>query len=44
MAKLIELEATKIAHVTREEKRAETERLKFMQDAGDYADGLARFF
>ena len=44
MAKLIELEATKISQVTREEKRAETERLKFMEDAGDYADSLARFF
>ncbi|MDP2629274.1 MAG: hypothetical protein Q8P45_01020 [Candidatus Harrisonbacteria bacterium] len=44
MAKLIELEATKIAQVTREEKHAETERLKFMEDAGDYADSLARFF
>ena len=44
MAKLIELQATQIAQVTREEKRAETERLKFMEDAGDYADSLARFF
>lgn len=44
MAKLIELEATKIAQVTREEKRAETERLKFMEDAGDYADSVARAF
>ncbi len=42
MAKLIELEATQIAQVTREEKHAETERLKFMEDAGDYADSLAR--
>lgn len=38
IAKLIELEATKIQQVTREEKRAEIERLKFMEDAGDYAN------
>ncbi len=44
MAKLLELEATKISQVTREEKRVETERLKFMEDAGDYADGIARAF
>lgn len=44
MAKLIELEATKIAQVSREEKRIETERQKFMEDAGDYANGIARAF
>ena len=44
MAKLIELEATKIAQVSREEKRIETERLKFMEDAGDYANGIVRAF
>lgn len=44
MAKLIELEATKIAQVTREEKRVETERLKFMEDAGDYADSISQIF
>lgn len=44
MAKLIELEATQIAQVTREEKHAETERLKFMEDAGDYAEGISRAF
>ena len=44
MAKLIELEATKIAQVTREEKHAETERLKFMEDAGTYADSVTQAF
>ncbi|HOW87319.1 MAG TPA: hypothetical protein PKV84_01510 [Candidatus Omnitrophota bacterium] len=44
MAKLLELEATKIAQVSREEKRVETERLKFMEDAGDYAENISRAF
>lgn len=44
MAKLLELEATKIAQVTREEKRVETERLQFMDDAGAYADGISTAF
>lgn len=44
LAKLLELEATQIQQVTREEKRIERERLKFMEDARDYAEGIARAF
>jgi len=44
MAKLLELEATQIEQVTREEKRIERERVKFMEDANDYADGIIQLF
>ncbi|MDP2643552.1 MAG: hypothetical protein Q8P24_01290, partial [Desulfobacterales bacterium] len=36
MAKLIELEATQIEQVSREEKRLERERIKYMDDAKWY--------
>ncbi len=40
VAKLIELEATQVEQVSREEKRLEAERLKYMSDAKDYLSGL----
>jgi hypothetical protein len=36
MAKLLELEATQIEQVSRDEKRLETERIKYMNDANNY--------
>jgi len=40
MAKLLELEATQVEQVSREEKQIETERLKYMDDASSYLDGV----
>ncbi|HRK61724.1 MAG TPA: hypothetical protein PLY88_04150 [Candidatus Omnitrophota bacterium] len=40
MAKLIELQATQVEQVSREEKRLESERLKYMSDAKDYISEL----
>jgi hypothetical protein len=40
MAKLLELEATQIEQVSREEKRLERERLKYMEDAAGYLQTL----
>lgn len=40
MAKLLELEATQIEQVSREEKKLEWERLKFMEDAKDYLQSV----
>jgi len=40
VAKLIELEATQVEQVSRDEKRLENERIKYMGDAKDYLSGL----
>lgn len=40
VAKLIELQATQVEQVSREEKRLENERVKYMSDAKDYLSGL----
>jgi len=40
VAKLIELEATQVEQVSREEKRLENERTKYMSDAKDYLSGV----
>lgn len=40
VAKLIELQATQVEQVSREEKRLENERMKYMSDAKDYLSGL----
>ena len=40
IAKLLELEATQIEQVSRREKDAERERLRFIKDTGDYLDGI----
>jgi len=40
VAKLIELEATQVEQVSRDEKRLENERTKYMTDAKDYLSGL----
>lgn len=40
LAKLIELEATQVEQVSREEKRLERERIKYMDDANTYLDGV----
>lgn len=42
MAKLLELEATQVEQVSREEKRLEHERLKFMEDAVEFLSGVLR--
>ncbi len=44
MAKLLELGATRIEQVSRAEKQAEIERVKFMEDASEYASGILRIF
>ncbi|PIQ87185.1 MAG: hypothetical protein COV74_01295 [Candidatus Omnitrophica bacterium CG11_big_fil_rev_8_21_14_0_20_45_26] len=38
MAKVLELQATKIEQVSRDEKRLESERVKFLDDAGHYLE------
>ncbi len=40
MAKLLELQATQVEQVSREEKQLETERIKNMEDASNYLQGL----
>ena len=40
IAKLLELEATQIEQVSRREKDAERERLRFIKDTGEYLDGI----
>ncbi len=40
MAKLLELEATQVEQVSRDEKRLETERLKYLEDAGRYLENV----
>jgi len=40
IAKLIELEATQIEQVSREEKRTERERFKFLEDVSTYSDSV----
>ncbi len=40
MAKLLELEATQVEQVSRDEKRLERERLKYLEDAGRYLDNV----
>ncbi len=40
IAKLLELEATQIEQVSRREKDAERERLRFIKDTNDYLDGI----
>ena len=40
IAKLLELEATQIEQVSRREKEAERERLRFIKDTNDYLDGI----
>ena len=40
MAKLLELEATQVEQVSREEKAAERERIKFMKDANELLQGV----
>lgn len=40
VAKLIELEATQVEQVSRDEKRLENERTKYMSDAKDYIAGI----
>lgn len=40
VAKLIELEATQVEQVSRDEKRLENERIKYTTDAKDYLSGL----
>ena len=40
VAKLIELEATQVEQVSRDEKRLENERTKYMSDAKDYLSGV----
>jgi len=40
MAKLLELQATQIEQVSRREKDAERERLRFIKDTNDYLDGI----
>ncbi len=40
MAKIIELEATQVEQVSREEKQAERDRLKFMEDTNEYLDAV----
>lgn len=40
VAKLLELEATQIEQVSREEKKLEWERIKFMEDAKDYLQSV----
>lgn len=44
IAKLIELEATQIEQVTREEKRTEREKFKFLEDVSSYSDGVVEMF
>ena len=39
-AKILELEAVQVEQVSREEKRLESERVKFLDDAGTYLSGL----
>ncbi len=40
LAKMLELEAVQVEQVSREEKRLESERLKYLDDAGAYLTGL----
>jgi hypothetical protein len=40
IAKLLELEATQIEQVSRREKDAERERLRFIKDTDEYLDGI----
>lgn len=40
LAKILELEAVQVEQVSREEKRLESERLKYLDDAGDFLTGL----
>ncbi len=40
VAKLLELEATQIQQVSRREKEAERERLRFVQDANEYLESI----
>ena len=40
IAKLLELQATQIEQVSRREKEAERERLRFIKDTNDYLDGM----
>ena len=40
IAKLLELQATQIEQVSRREKDAERERLRFIKDTNDYLDGI----
>jgi len=42
VAKLIELEAVQIEQVSRDEKRLERQRLKYMRDAASYLEGVLR--
>lgn len=40
LAKILELEAVQVEQVSREEKRLETQRLKYLDDAGDFLTAL----
>ena len=40
LAKILELQAVQVEQVSREEKRLESERLKYLEDAGSYLAGL----
>ena len=40
LAKILELQAVQVEQVSREEKRLESERLKYLDDAGTYLAGL----
>jgi len=44
LAKMLELQATQIEQVTREEKRLEREKVKFLEDSSSFADGLATLY
>ncbi len=44
LAKMLELQATQIEQVTREEKRIEREKVKFLEDSSDFAEGLSTLY
>lgn len=43
-AKLLELQATQVQQITREEKRLEQERVKFLEDSQEFGDLVISFF
>lgn len=44
LAKMLELQATQIEQETRDEKRSERQKLKFLNDATSFADGIAKLY
>lgn len=44
LAKLLELQATQIEQVTREEKRIEREKVKFLEDTASFGEGITALY